>query len=100
MGYGRYIGYVGALAVALGVGAAVATTPGIAYALPAESSSESPSTGESSPAAESSSRAFDNLDVSVLGNDGWCRGSTWSAERRRLIALGFCHRVIGDLRRR
>ena len=54
MGYGRHIGYVGALAVALGVGAAVATTPGIAYALPAESSSESPSTGESSPAAESS----------------------------------------------
>jgi hypothetical protein len=34
MGYGRFIGYVGALAVALGVGAAVATTPGIAYALP------------------------------------------------------------------
>ena len=54
MGYGRYIGYVGALAVALGVGSAVATTPGIAYALPAESSSESPSTGESSSAAESS----------------------------------------------
>src|SRR6476646_9893099 len=54
MGYGRYIGYVGALAVALGVGAAVATTPGIAYALPAESSSDSPSSGESSPAAESS----------------------------------------------
>ena len=57
MGYGRYIGYVGALAVALGVGAAVATTPGIAYALPAESSSDSPSTGESSSAAESSSES-------------------------------------------
>ena len=78
MGYGRYIGYVGALSVALGVGAAVATTPGIAYALPAESSSDSPSTGESSSTTASSSesssavffRVFDNLDVSVLGNDG------------------------------
>src|SRR6476646_6348982 len=57
MGYGRYIGYVGALAVALGVGAAVAATPGIAYALPAESSSDSPSTGESSSATESSSKS-------------------------------------------
>ena len=49
MGYGRYIGYVGALAVALGVGAAVATTPGIAYALPADTGSESPTPGDTSP---------------------------------------------------
>lgn len=32
MGYAQYVGRVGALAVALGVGAAVATTPGIAWA--------------------------------------------------------------------
>ncbi len=49
MGYGRYIGYVATLAVALGVGAAVATTPGIAYALPADTGSESPTTGETAP---------------------------------------------------
>jgi hypothetical protein len=48
MGYGRYIGYVGALAVALGVGAAVAT-PGIAYALPADTGSQSPTPGDTSP---------------------------------------------------
>lgn len=32
--HGRYIGRVGALAVALGVGAAIATTPGVAWAGP------------------------------------------------------------------
>ena len=32
MGYARHIGRVGALAVTLGVGAAIANTPGIAYA--------------------------------------------------------------------
>ena len=49
MGCGRYIGYVGGLAVAMGV--AVATTPGIAYALPADAGSDSPTTGESSTTA-------------------------------------------------
>ena len=58
MGYGRYIGYVGALAVALGVG--VATTPGIAYALPVESGQESPTTSESSTAPPSSSPSTAN----------------------------------------
>ena len=48
MGYGRYVGYIGALAVALGVGSAVAT-PGIAYGLPADTGSESPTPGETSP---------------------------------------------------
>ncbi len=32
MGYASYIGRIGALAVTLGVGVAVANTPGIAYA--------------------------------------------------------------------
>ena len=32
MGYARHVGRVGALAVTLGVGAAIANTPGIAYA--------------------------------------------------------------------
>ncbi len=58
MGYSRYIGYVGALAVALGVG--VATTPGIAYGLPAESGQESPTTGESSTTPPSSSPSTAN----------------------------------------
>ena len=37
MNYSMYIGRVGALAVALGVGAAVATSPGIAFAQETES---------------------------------------------------------------
>ena len=36
MGYAAYIGRVGALAVALGVGVAVATTPGVAWAEPTD----------------------------------------------------------------
>ena len=39
MGYARHIGRVGALAVTLEVGVAIATTPGIAYADPSGSSS-------------------------------------------------------------
>ncbi len=40
MGYARYVGRVGALAVALGVGAAVASTPGTAWATPDKGSTE------------------------------------------------------------
>ena len=46
MGYAKYIGRVGALAVTLGVGLAVASTPGIAYAEPSgttSSTTDSPS---------------------------------------------------------
>lgn len=48
MGHARYIGRVGALAVTLGVGVAMATTPGLAYAEP---------TSDSSTSSESSSSA-------------------------------------------
>src|SRR6201999_1373410 len=51
MGYARHIGRVGALAVTLGVGAAMASTPGIAYA---DTTSDSAST---SSATEKSSSA-------------------------------------------
>ena len=47
MGYVSYVGRVGALAVALGVGSAVATMPGVALAQPSDSNSSSPSSGES-----------------------------------------------------
>ena len=42
MGNARYIGRVGALAVALGVGFAVTVTPGVALAEPADSGPSSP----------------------------------------------------------
>ena len=50
MGYASYIGRVGALAVTLGVGVALASTPAVAFAEPSDSSStsSSSSTGESS----------------------------------------------------
>ena len=52
MGYARYIGRVGALAVTLGVGAAMASAPGVAYAEPSSSMS---STSDSSLTSKSSS---------------------------------------------
>lgn len=47
MGYASYIGRIGALAVALGLGSAIATTPGVALAAPSDSETTS-STQESS----------------------------------------------------
>lgn len=71
MGYGRYIGYVGALAVALGVG--VATTPGIAYALPVDSGSETTTQSESSTTPPSSTPSTANSSTttpsSTIGGD-------------------------------
>ncbi|MDT5333901.1 MAG: large repetitive protein, partial [Mycobacterium sp.] len=52
-GYAKHIGRVGALAVALGVGAAIATVPGVAHA--DETSGPNPSTSTSSDANEASS---------------------------------------------
>ena len=45
MGYAKYIGRVGGLAVALGVGMAVATTPGIAWADDTASASSADAAG-------------------------------------------------------
>ena len=47
----RFVGRVGALAVALGVGSVVATTPGVSYA----DTTDSGSSTASSPAADPSS---------------------------------------------
>ncbi|MGV0851801.1 Ig-like domain-containing protein [Mycolicibacterium phlei] len=52
MGAARHIGRVGSLAVALGIGAAVATGQGIAGAEPGEGSSSEASASESSPAPD------------------------------------------------
>ena len=58
MGYVRYVGRVGALAVALGVGSAVATMPGVALAEPSDSSSSS-SSSSSGPSSSSASSSTD-----------------------------------------
>lgn len=72
MKYSMYIGRVGALAVALGIGAAVATSPGIAFAQESESGSsdtgaESPS---SPPANQPDTQTPDNGSSSNGDSDG------------------------------
>jgi YVTN family beta-propeller protein/VCBS repeat-containing protein len=51
MRYGRYVGRVGVLAVALGIGSAIAAPAGIAWASPDDSASPSPSAGTASGSA-------------------------------------------------
>src|SRR4029077_3383444 len=70
MGTAKYIGRVGALAVALGVGAAIANTPGVALADPSDSGSTS-----SSSASDSSS---DSSSGSTSSSQGSTSGSSSS----------------------
>ena len=64
MGYATYTGRIGALAVALGIGAAVANTPGVAWADPdsAESSSSDSSSSDSDSADESPDKPAESDD--------------------------------------
>ena len=59
MGTAKYIGRVGALAVALGVGAAVANTPGIAWADEPDTSSKSTASSEDSTPTTPSTESTD-----------------------------------------
>jgi hypothetical protein len=72
MGYARHIGRVGALAVTLGVGVAIVTTPGVAYAGPTDSST---STADSTSSTGSGATGADGTDGAtgvngVNGADG------------------------------
>ena len=58
-GYGRFIGRVGGLAVALGIGAAIANSPGIAAA----------DDGESSSSESSSSSSRLSVELGVRGHE-------------------------------
>lgn len=62
MGYARHIGRVGALAVTLGVGVAIATTPGFAYAEP---SNPSTSTSDTSTSDTTSTDATGQTDTTA-----------------------------------
>lgn len=66
MGSAKYVGRVGALAVALGIGAAVATMPGVAWAddAPSDSSSD-----PSAPPAVSAPESAGSTDASSSGLD-------------------------------
>ncbi len=61
MGYSRYIGRVGALAVALGIGAALGATPWLASAEPSTSGS-SVHAASTEPSSDSSSTGAANLE--------------------------------------
>src|SRR5262245_20995903 len=66
-GFARYIGGVGALAVALGIGAAVATSPGIAGAAPdTTGSTGSSSASESSSAQQDSTSDTNTTDTAPV----------------------------------
>jgi YVTN family beta-propeller protein len=70
MGYARYVGRVGGLAVALGVGVAVVTTPGAAWAEPTDngSSNSSNSSSDSSSDSKSSSDSSSSSSDSSAGS--------------------------------
>ena len=66
--YAKYIGRVGALAVALGVSGAVATTPGVAWADDSSSGSSSSTASESDPTASTSTSDESSTSTSSASN--------------------------------
>ena len=68
MGAAAYVGRVGGLAVALGVGAAVATGQGVAWASPTDSTSSTSESSASSSSAESGSRSGASTDTNSTDN--------------------------------
>ena len=85
MGYARHIGRVGALAVTLGVGAAIANTPGIAYA---ETPGTSPN-GDSVSKTESSPTTGTTTDgqgaSAADANDADSSAADRKAQRRSVL---------------
>src|SRR3954467_6156344 len=84
MGYAKYVGRIGGLAVALGVGVAIATTPGVAWAGPdgggtdtstSDTSTTSDTTGISDTTGSKTTGSPDPASGSDAG-----QGSTGSGE--------------------
>ena len=80
--YGKYIGRVGALAVALGVGGALSTTPGVAWADDSSSSVGSKSTSSESNSSSSSPESNSSSSSPSSGSSSSSVGqaSTTSSE--------------------
>lgn len=70
MGYAKYIGRVGALAVTLGVGVAMAGAPAIAYAEPTTSSSSTSDTSSTDKGPSTKKAAEDKDPTTADGSDG------------------------------
>ena len=99
MGNSRYIGRVGALAITLGVGWAVASAPGVAYAQPtssssasdASSTSTSPSPARTKRAKRAETSASNSSDQSTSDSESAAAGdnapdATKTPRHRRLTA--------------
>ncbi len=98
MGYARHIGRVGALAVTLGVGAAIANAPGIAYA---ETPGASPG-GDSSQKTESPSTDNSSSNRATTGRQGAATADAdaddSSASDRRSQRRSVLRSVVGAIR--
>jgi YVTN family beta-propeller protein len=70
MGYARYVGRVGGLALALGVGVAVATTPGVAWAGPDDGSADTSTAGTSTSTTDSTSGTAASTTTGSSGATG------------------------------
>src|SRR5436190_19100408 len=91
MGYARHIGRVGALAVTLGVGAAIANTPGMAFAETTGTTPGGGSTSENEPMSKpdtSTEKAPDSADA-----DANTSASDRRAQRRSVVRS-----VVGAIR--
>jgi hypothetical protein len=92
MGYARHIGRVGALAVTLGVGAAIANTPGMAFAETTGTTPGGGSTSENEPTSKpdtSTEEAPDSADAD---------GTNSSASDRRAQRRSVVRSVVGVIR--
>jgi hypothetical protein len=69
MAYARYIGRIGALAIALGIGYAVAATPGVALATPSDAGSSSSSSSSTSSKSSTAPDATDAEKPSAPGEE-------------------------------
>ena len=86
--YAKYIGRVGALAVALGIGGAIATAPGVAWAdEPSPTASESPTAPESKTPPEHS----------TVDESGGQSGTSPSSSK--IVTKRWLHRHFGEKRR-
>lgn len=91
MGTAKYIGRVGALAVALGIGIALATTPAVAWAEPADSGTSSSSHASSTGAATSGTPAVSGSSPSTAS--GSTERSTGSPIAQVTSPSGSSHRA-------
>lgn len=85
--YARYVGRVGALAVSLGVGFAVATTPGVAYADDSTDSTTNTSPSPNSPATSDESVSVSTSSTAVAPSSTQGAGQSRRSERNRTLRV-------------